>query len=140
MNYLELMPCPPPHTINKGLAYPTNKDMFNLLGYPMLGSSYDPNGECKKPNNESLIKLIETNNVGPFNVTGLTPVISSLKTIFSQVKKEEKELYTLLPSAGMLCARYTKKAKKGGGIIIGPSISNDFWEAAIDIKMAGVLD
>lgn len=140
MNYLELIPCPPPQTINKGLTSPSNNDMYHLLGYPMNDGNYDPNGQCQSPNNPALIKLIETNNAGPFKVTGLMPAISSLKTIFAQVKNKEPELYVLLSSAGMLCARYTKKSKKGGGMKIGPGLSNHSWGTAIDIKIGGVLD
>jgi len=140
MNYLELIPVPPKHTFNLGLTSPGNAHMLGLFGHPVKGGAYKPDGSCTTPNEPGFTRLIATQNVGPFRATGLRPALRSLGDIFTRVNREVPDLYALLGSSGMLCARFTKIRQPDGTIKIGPGISNHSWGAAIDINLGGHLD
>jgi len=57
-----------------------------------------------------------------------------------RVKQEVPELYGILASSGMLCARFTKIRQPDGSMKIGPGVSNHSWGAALDINLGGKLD
>lgn len=135
MNYLELIPVPHKDTFNKGLTSPRNADMLGIFGHPVQGGLYDPKGKCTAPNNLEFKKRLETRSVGPFRVTGLKPVLSSLEEVFGRVKMEVPDLYAILQTQGMLCSRFTKIKGK-----IGPTISNHSWGTALDVQLQGALD
>jgi hypothetical protein len=140
MNFLELIPVPPKTTFNIGLTSPRNADMIAALGHPVKNGLYKPDGSCTQPNAPAFLARIATEDLGPFRATGLKPALASLRGIFARVKAEVPELHALLGTEGMLCARFTKIRKPGGGLKIGPGISNHSWGTAIDVKLAGHLD
>jgi hypothetical protein len=140
MYYLEIINTPPKDTFNHGLSSPDNNDMIELLGYPREDGKYSSVGDCSELNNPNLSNMMEIKNVGPFKATGLKPALSSLTIILSQVKNQYPDLYAVLHSEGMLCARYTKINQPDGSIKIGPNLSNHSWGTAIDINIDGVLD
>lgn len=140
MNYLELVPVPPKSTFNLGLSPPNNAYMLALFGHPVLGGTYHPGGKCTAANNPGFMSLLITKSVGPFRATGIKPAIRSLSEVLMRVHDELPDLYALLGSEGMLCARFTKIRRPGGGMKIGPNISNHAWGTAIDIKLRGQLD
>lgn len=140
MNYLEKLPVPGEGTFNIGLTSPKNADMLSLFGHPVINGAYNQNGECTPVNNPVFQAKLATRNVGPFKVTGLVAALDALTAIFSRVQSEVPELYTLLQTEGMLCARFTKIKQPNGSIKIGPNVSNHSWGSALDIKLGGVLD
>lgn len=140
MNYLEKIPVPPINTFNVGLTPARNADMLGYFGHPVSNSAYHPEGKCTDVNNDAFKIRLATRNVGPFRVTGLIPALVSLTDVFTRVKSEVPDLYAILQTAGMLCARFTKIRQPNGSLRIGPGVSNHSWGTAIDVKLAGVLD
>lgn len=118
-----------PAGINPGIRSAKQQTMLALLGNPR--SSYDV--DCQPVTNPTLKKLIVLEHVGPFKVTGLKPAVDDLRTIFSNVKDSNSELYSALGTAGMLCCRLVRGTKTG-------AISNHSWGTAIDIKINDELD
>ncbi|WP_179145238.1 peptidoglycan-binding protein [Rhizobium sp. RU36D] len=102
--------------------------MLRVLGSPR--GNYDQ--ECRPVTNGRIRNLIVTEDVGPFRVTGLKPVVEKLRAALADVKQKEPECYNALGSAGMLCTRYVRGSKT--------SISNHSWGCAIDFTLEGKLD
>ena len=140
MNYLELVSVPPKNTFNLGLTSPGNDYMLQLFGHPVVGGAYRADGKCTDPNSPTFTPLLITDDVGPFNVTGLRPAVRSLQDIFVRIRNEIPDLYVILRSSGMLCSRFTKIKQQDGTIKIGPGVSNHSWGAALDINLSGQLD
>ena len=140
MDYLEKIPVPPKETFNVGLMSVRNDRMLELFGHPVKNAKYLASGDCTPVNNATFAKRLETRNVGPFKVTGLKPALDSMTQILERVKAEVPDLYAMLGTAGMHCARFTKIRQKNGTLKIGPGISNHSWGTAVDIKLKGQLD
>jgi len=140
VNYTELVPVPDKSTFNLGLTSPRNKDMLGYFGHPVVGGKYDPEGECTTVDSPVLRPLLVTRSVGPFRVTGIRPAVESMKHVLTRVENEVPDLYSILGTAGMQCARYTKIRQPDGTLKIGPNISNHSWGTAVDIKLDGKLD
>ena len=124
MNYLELIPVPAKSTFNLGLTSPPNTYMLDLFGHPIVGGAYRSDGKCKSPDDPSFKARLVTKNFGPFIETGISPAVDSLQAVLDRVKVELPDLYALLGTAGMLCARFTKIQQPDGSIKVGPSVSN----------------
>lgn len=124
----DLIPIPAKEVMNKGLSAASEKTMLEILGKPGELTT-----DCSDPNNEFVKKLIFSVDVGPFNVSGLSYAVESLKQIFDQVKSELPEVYTAIKTAGVLCVRSRRH---------NPSkYSNHSWGSAIDIYFgSGVVD
>jgi D-alanyl-D-alanine carboxypeptidase len=134
-NYLELIPKPDPSTVNVGLSSPKLATLRSLLGEPR--ASYT--GECQ-PITGPFKGRIVTKSVGPFKCTGFDLAVEALGQILEAVKKEVPDLYTILGTAGMTCARKVKLRQKDGSIKLGKNPSNHSWGLAVDIKLDGKLD
>jgi len=116
-----------PKAINQGLSSAKNTTMLQVLGMPR-----DPvTRTCKSVTREPMKSLVVTRSVGPFRVTGIAPAVDSLKNVLSEVKKNHREVYDSLTTAGMLCVRLIKGSGK---------LSNHSWGCAIDIGIDGKLD
>jgi len=116
-----------PRGINQGLSSAKNTTMLQLLGMPRDRVTR----KCLSVVNEPMKSLVVTRSVGPFRVTGIAPAVDSLKSIMSKIKRDEREVYDSLTTAGMLCVRLIKGSKK---------LSNHSWGCAIDIGIDGKLD
>jgi len=114
--------------INGDLRGARNKTMLNLLGNPRG----DYSQECQGPTNPRIKDLVVVDDVGPFRVRGLQPAVTTLKTIFADVRKANKDLYDRLGNVGMLCCRFVRGSTS--------AISNHSWGTAIDLTIDGVLD
>lgn len=123
-DYSQLVAIPSP--INGGMTPTTATYMKSVLGVPGALTT-----DCSAVTNANLKKLIVTDNVGPFNVTGLKPAVNAIKGIFAKVKQDKPELYNQLGTAGMLCVRKVRG---------GSDFSNHSWGTAIDMKMNSKLD
>jgi Putative peptidoglycan binding domain/D-alanyl-D-alanine carboxypeptidase len=125
-NLTDLLPVPA--GINNGLDGTSNRLMLSTLGNPR--SSYDQ--DCRAVTNTSLRNRMVTENVGPFNVTGLDTAVASLRNVMTDIKAEQRAVFDVLGTAGMLCCRHVRGSST--------SISNHSWGTAIDLTVNGVLD
>ncbi|HEY8136241.1 MAG TPA: peptidoglycan-binding protein [Methylocystis sp.] len=119
---------PIPSKINVGIEPAGNRFMLAALGNPR--SSYSAN--CQPVTNRALAALMVTRNVGPFMVSGYKPAVESLVVVLADIKAEQPEIYALLGTAGMSCARLVRGSAS--------AISNHSWGTAIDLKIGGQLD
>jgi hypothetical protein len=126
MAITDLIPIPP--GINPGLNAARQITMKTLLGNPRGSFGRD----CLPVTNPTLRRMIRTEDVGPFRVTGLGPAIDTLKAVFVEIREEEPEVFAGLGSSGMLCARLVRGSAS--------SISNHSWGTAIDLNLNGMLD
>lgn len=134
-NYLELIPKPHPSTVNIGLSSPKLATLRTILGEPR--ATYT--GSCQ-PITGPFKNRVVTKSVGPFKCTGLDLAVEALAEILADVKKELPDLYAILGTAGMACARKVKLKQPDGSIKLGKNPSNHSWGLAIDIKLNGALD
>ena len=65
-------------------------------------------------------------------VTGLKPAIESLRNVLNEVFVAQRDIYTALGTAGMLCCRFQRDSTT--------VISNHSWGTAIDLKVNNRLD
>jgi hypothetical protein len=118
-----------PEGINVGLRGTRNRLMLSLLGSPR--SNYSRN--CQSPTNERFLSRVSWGkDVGPFKVSGFDLAVASLKEVMDDIRVEQKEVYDLLSTAGMMCCRYVRGSSA--------SISNHSWGTAVDLKIDDVLD
>ena len=126
--FTRLVPRPPKSTLNPGLAAVSNKYMTEAFGSPRDTYTQD----CQSITNAKLKGNIVIDSVGTFRVQGLAPAVSSLQDVFAEIKSKQPDVYAVLGTAGMLCARYQRNSTS--------SISNHSWGTAIDLTTAGILD
>ncbi|CCD91661.1 conserved hypothetical protein [Bradyrhizobium sp. ORS 375] len=134
-DYLDLIPKPKASTVNLGLSSPKLSTLRSILGEPRP----DYTGSCQ-PITGSFKKRIVTRSVGPFKCTGFDVAVASLADIMLAVRKEVPDLYAILGTAGMACARKVKIKQKDGSIKLGKNPSNHSWGLAVDITLKGALD
>jgi hypothetical protein len=125
-DYSQLVDRPSPSSVNQGLTSPNASFMTSTLGTPGALTT-----DCSSVTNPNLERLLVTEDVGPFRVTGLKPAVDSIRNIFATVRQDNPTLYSQLGTAGMLCVRKIRG---------GSSFSNHSWGTAIDIKINGQLD
>ncbi len=135
-NYLELIPKPDPASVNIGLNSLRVATTRALLGEPRESYSI----ECQSITNSALKARIKTESVGPFEATGVDVALAHMRTILIEVKAELPDLYEILRTAGMECARKVKIRQPDGSIRAGRNPSNHSWGLAIDIKLEKSLD
>ncbi|WP_319422728.1 M15 family metallopeptidase [Pleurocapsa sp. FMAR1] len=123
-DYTELVPIPPDSEINQGLTSPLPEVMYDLIGDPGNAETGEVSPELEE--------LLVTRNVGPFEVSGLTPAVDALERIFTQVKEDNPELYEQLGYSGMYNLRRINSVDTGP---IPGTISNHSWGTAIDINI-----
>jgi hypothetical protein len=126
MKFTDLVPIPA--KINVGVQQAGNRFMLASLGNPR--SSYGSN--CASVTNPKLAELMATRDVGPFRATGYRPALESLAEVMADIAREHPELFKILGTAGMLCARLVRGSKS--------AISNHSWGTAIDLTIGGQLD
>lgn len=136
MDYLDLIAKPAPSTVNLNLTSPKLATLRSLLGEPR--DIYT--GQCQPITNPTLSKRIVTKSVGPFRATGFDLAVNGLADILGNVKREVPDLYAILGTAGMTCARKVKLLQPDGSIKLGANPSNHSWGLAIDIQLKGVTD
>jgi len=85
---------------------------------------------------DTVQRLFETRNFGHFEVTGITPALDSLQTIFAAVQAKNPALFAAISSAGMLCVRLRRPTSGA----VSTEISNHAWGTAIDIAIDQAAD
>lgn len=124
----KLLPKPKHGVVNIGLTAVNNPYMLKVLGSPRKDYSED----CQPVTDAKLKRNITVASVGPFKVQGLSPAVSSLRSIMGDIHRDQPAVYSALGTAGMLCCRYQRNSKT--------QISNHSWGTAIDLTINGVLD
>ncbi|MGO4123847.1 M15 family metallopeptidase [Inquilinus sp. YAF38] len=135
VSYLDLLPKPNASTVNVGLASPKLSTLRSILGEPRP----DYTGECQ-PITGPFKDRIVTKSVGPFRCTGVDVAVEALRAVLDTVKEEVPDLYKILGTAGMACARRVKLRQPDDSIKLGKNPSNHSWGLAVDIKIDGALD
>jgi hypothetical protein len=125
---VELIPKPAITGYNVGLTSASNATMRAQLGAPRATYSQ----ACQAVTNATLAGRIVTRSVGPFHVTGLDSAVTSLSAIMTAIAADQRLVYRVLGTAGMLCARYVRGSTT--------NISNHSWGTAIDLTLDGILD
>ena len=113
---------------NAGINPVNNALMQRLLGAPR--STYGT--DCQPVSNTALRRRMIRDNVGPFSVTGLDFAVDSLRRVMTAIQRNQRLVYRVLGTAGMLCVRYVRGSTT--------HISNHSWGTAIDLTLAGELD
>jgi hypothetical protein len=119
---------PIPSNINRQVSSAKQTTMLSALGNPR--TQYDDT--CREVTNPGMRALLATRDVGPFRATGLAPALDALTTIFSDVRRDDPEVFAALGTQGMLCARLVRGS--------ATALSNHSWGTAIDLTLNGVLD
>jgi mannosyl-glycoprotein endo-beta-N-acetylglucosaminidase/D-alanyl-D-alanine carboxypeptidase-like protein len=125
-DYSKFVPVPSFSSINQGLSPAHQQTMLDIFGRPGALTK-----DCSDITNASLQKLMDTENVGPFKVTGLRLLLGELTEIFDQVRQQNSELYKQVGTEGMLCCRAVHGST---------NFSNHSWGSAVDIRFAGKSD
>jgi hypothetical protein len=115
-----------PSGINSGLTAASQSAMIDALGKPG-----DLTQDCSAITNAALKKLLVTQSVGPFKVTGLKPAVDALTNVFTAIKAQKPDLYAVITTAGMTCCRAVRGSTT--------NYSNHSWGTAIDLGINGVL-
>ena len=113
---------------NIGLSDSSNATMQTRFGAPR--SSYSQ--ACQEVTNTSLARRIVSRSVGPFVVRGLDSAVASLATIMTAIAFQQRLVYRVLGTAGMLCARNVRGSTT--------NVSNHAWGTAVDLSIDGDLD
>lgn len=119
---------PIPSNINPNLNAARQVTMKALLGLPRGTFAR----ECRPVTDLRLRDLMRTANIGPLRVTGLAPAVESLTKVVADIQQEQPDVFAILGTAGMLCARLVRGSAS--------SISNHSWGTAIDLTLNGILD
>lgn len=115
-------------SLGKGQSLANDEFLRGLFGEPISV----PSVECQAPDNADFSRLIETANVGPFNVSLIHPATRSLQEIFGRVKIENPELYEQIGGLGGLCVRLVRGSTS--------AMSNHSWGTAVDLSIGGQID
>ena len=116
----DLIPVPPRSDINSGRTSASETTMRTLLGIP---GELTP--DCSDPSAQLSRRLLYSQNVGPFVVSGLDFAVASLRSVFTDVHSSRPDLYSQGKTAGMLCVR-ARRTDPG-------TFSNHSWGTAIDV-------
>ena len=102
--------------------------MLEVLGAPRENYS-----ENEQPiTNPALKQRIVTSNVGPLHVTGLDSAIASFQSVMAVVQQQQRLVYSVLKSDGMLVVRYVRGSTT--------HVSNHSWGTAVDLKIGKQAD
>ena len=110
---------PPDDAMNSGLA-PCGNSLMNHFGKPGRMTT-----NCSTVTNDRLERLIVTQDVGIFRVTGLKPAVSAIGRIAKRIQERDQALAKGLHTAGMLCCRAIRGSNRSWSI--------HSWGAAIDL-------
>lgn len=127
-NLSDLIPTPDDKSINSGLSAAKQTTMLGFLGKPRQSLTKD----CSAITNPNVKRLIVTESVGPFRVTGLQPAVESLYHVLTKIKETKPAVYREVRTVGMLCCRAVRGSKT--------SFSNHSWGTAIDLYFGDHVD
>jgi hypothetical protein len=114
--------------INQGLFVAAPSYLIEKLGMPRP----DLNDNCQQMTNPRLVDKLVTEQVGPIRVQMLRPAADSLKRVFDNIQKTDKDLYDRISTAGSLCVRRIRGSAN--------SVSTHSFGLAVDLNIDGRLD
>ncbi len=127
-NLSDLIPTPDDKSINSGLSAAKQATMLSLLGRPRQSLTVD----CSAVTNPKIKRLMVTESVGPFRVTGLKPAVASLRVILAELREYKPRVDAEVRTAGMLCCRAVRGSSS--------NFSNHSWGTAIDLYFGDFID
>lgn len=127
-DYASTVLIPDRRTLNTGLTVPTPGFLETFLGRPREVLS----DTCEAMTNPELSALLKTESVGPIDVRMLQPAIESLRSIFDEVARTDRDLLERIKTSGSLCVRQIRGSA-------GRTSSHAFG-LAVDINIDGQLD
>lgn len=114
--------------VNEGLQVAGGSYLSEKLGRPRE----DLNDTCQPMTNPSLKEKLVTDQVGPIRVSMLQPAITSLQTVFENIRSVDPDLYERINTAGALCVRRIRGTQN--------SLSTHSYGLAVDLNIDGQLD
>lgn len=127
-DYASTVLIPDRRTLNAGLTVPSPSFLEGFLGRPRDVLS----DRCEEMTNQNLAALVRADDVGPIRVRMLAPAIESLRRIFDEVEKTDRDLLERINTAGALCVRQIRGSR-------GRTSTHAFG-LAVDINIDGQLD
>lgn len=99
----------------------------------LIGAPRGTYGPAPEPlQSIALEAMMETEDLGPFRATGLSPAIAALRAIVTDISLELPHLYESLGVREMLACRRVRGSNS--------VISNHSWGLALDLTIDGVAD
>lgn len=127
-DYASTVLIPDRRTLNEGLTVATPSFLEGFLGRPREVLS----DTCESMTNPDLSALLRVESVGPINVRMLEPAIESLRSVFDEVARTDRDLLERIDTAGSLCVRQIRGTR-------GRTSTHSFG-LAVDINVDGQLD
>lgn len=111
--------------MNSGLTFPTVDDLTRLFGdFPGLTN------DCGEVKNAKIRRLLVTDTVGRFRVTGIKPAVLSLQAVFADIQHSYPDLWKIIGTEDMECYRRVRGRS---------APSNHAAGSAIDLTVGGIL-
>jgi len=126
-DFHKLVPLPAPTDINTGFSPCHQATMLQIFGRPGRLTQ-----DCSPIQNGKLLTQIKTHQFNNFSVTGWGPAVDSLVQVMTDIYGQDKELHSVIRTAGMLCCRAVRGSLS--------NFSNHSWGTAIDLKIQSELD
>ena len=127
-DYASTVLIPDRRTLNQGLTVATPGFLESFLGRPRQTLS----DNCEPMTNETLSALLRRESVGPIEVNMLAPAVESLRSVFDEVRRTDRDLLSRINTAGSLCVRQIRGSQ-------GRTSTHAFG-LAVDINVDGKLD
>lgn len=130
--YTELVPYPGDDAINTNVSPLHQSTVLGIFGEPALKTAKVLAGGESEVTNPRLARMIVTESVGPFRVTGHKQAVASLREVLRDVHDSLPDLYAVLGTEGMICCRLVRGSKVNW--------SNHAFGFSVDVTVGGVLD
>ncbi|MEM6826144.1 MAG: M15 family metallopeptidase [Pseudomonadota bacterium] len=127
-DYASTVLIPDRRTLNQGLTVASPSFLEEFLGRPRETLS----DACEPMTNPELSALLRRESVGPIDVNMLAPAVESLRSIFEEVGRTDRDLLDRVNTAGSLCVRQIRGSR-------GRTSTHAFG-LAVDINIDGQLD
>lgn len=103
-------------------------DLLDVFGMPAM----DLSQHCVEPSSLALLSLLETRDIGPFEVRMIRPALDSLERVLARVGERYPRLVSQLQTNGGFCARLIRGSEE--------AISRHGFGVAIDLSIGGTTD
>lgn len=92
-----------------------------LIGTPRVRYGHN----CQPATHPAFLAMLVTEDVGPFEVTGLKPAVAAVRAVFSDLKRDAPSLLPRIESRRMHACRLVRGSQV--------AVSNHSWGIALDI-------
>lgn len=105
----------------------------NIINEALIGTPRARYGHnCQPATHPAFLPLLTTEDVGPFEVTGLKPAVAAVRDVFSEVQSTMPSVLSRIESRGMHGCRLVRGSQV--------AVSNHSWGIALDIVIDGADD